>query len=346
MARRIPLFGRCAALSLEGYRKTRLHWNVRDAAEVYLSIDPGIPQPLSGTVNVQPRQTTSYVLTARSITGEVVSQTVTITVTSRAPEIRSFTADQPRLLPGQTTTLRWVIAYCASAQIVNHEQISVGCTGSWAIAPTQTTNYNLVAMGFNGELSNQIITVTVVEPQPAATVEYFYADPATIDRGQSTTLHWKVRDCSKVMLPMVSPVALPCESAALAQPGATQYYQLTASNMDGLKTTDAAIAVSVRVSPPPVIDAFYAKPASIKWKDKTSLTWKVRNAKRVELIGDVTWPTIPEGSFQLELTKTTSFTLRITGLSDEVVDVPLTVTVAQPTNDDLLAKLLKKMQGG
>lgn len=331
-------------LYLDAGSSANIYWIVRDASEIYLSTDPGQPQAASGMITVRPLQTTTYVLTAYSVTGEVVSSQFTITVTSRNPEIRAFAADQPSLELGQQTTLRWDVAYCSKVELIGDDfNLNLACTGSWAIVPTQTTNYTLIATGFSGELVNQIITVRVVLPQPAPTVDYFYPDAASIDPGQTTTLRWKVQNCSKVV---INNAELPCESTLDVRPIASQVYQLTAYNVDGRKQSSASVSVSVRPPPPPKIDYFYASSTSIKWEESTTLHWKVTNAVKVELIGDSAQQVASTATLEFQLTHTVNFVLRVTGKSGEVIDVPLTVTVQPPTQDDLLKKLLEEMQKG
>jgi hypothetical protein len=333
-------------LNLDAGSSANIYWTVRNANQVFLSTAPQLQQAASGQITVRPLQTTTYFLRAVGASGEVVSQQFTITVNHRAPEIRLFAADQPMLQSGQQTLLRWDVGFCSKVELIGDIRVNVGCNGSWAVAPSQTTNYNLMATGFNGELVNQIITVTVVQPQPAPTVEYFYADDSTVDQGQATTLRWKVQGCGRVTIAGVNNAALPCEGSVAVRPNGTQHFPLTAYSPDGQKQSVVDLAVSVRLPPPPTLEYFYASRTSIAWEEKTTLYWKVASAQKVELIGAATEQVAANAAKEFQLVGTTHFRLRVTGLNGQVMEASITVNVAPPTEQQLLDKLLKEMQKG
>lgn len=332
-------------LNLDAGSTANIYWTVRNARAVYLSTDPEVPQAASGSITVRPLQTTTYFLRAIGAAGEVVSQQFTITVNSRLPEIRLFAADQPFLQTGQPTTLRWDVGFCSKVELIGDIRVTVGCSGSWAVSPTQTTNYNLIATGFNGELVNQIITVTVVQPQPLPTVDYFYADDSTVNQGQTTTLRWKVQNCGRVSIAGVNN-ALPCEGSIVVRPNASQHYPLTAFSPDGQKQAVVDLAISVLPPPPPAIEYFYASRTSIAWEERTTLYWNVSRAAKVELISSSSEQVAAQSAKEFQLVSTTSFLLRVTGLNGQVIEAPLTIHVAPPTEQQLLDKLLKEMQKG
>ncbi|HET9239343.1 MAG TPA: hypothetical protein VFO10_18930 [Oligoflexus sp.] len=333
-------------LNLDAGSTANIYWTVRNASAVYLSTAPEVPQAASGSITVRPLQTTTYFLRALGVSGEVVSQQFTITVNTRLPEIRLFAADQPFLQPGQTTTLRWDVGFCSKVELIGDIRVTVGCSGSWTVAPSQTTNYNLIASGFNGEIVNQIITVTAVQPQALPTVEYFYADDSTVNLGQSTTLRWKVQNCGRVSIAGVNSAVLPCEGSAVVRPNGTQHYPLTAYSPDGQKQAVVDLAIGVLLPPPPAIEYFYASRTAIAWEESTTLYWKVSQAAKVELISATSEQVALQSAKEFQLVSTTSFRLRVTGLNGEVIEAPLTINVAPPTEQQLLDKLLKEMQKG
>jgi hypothetical protein len=333
-------------LNLDAGSPANIYWTVRNASVVYLSTAPDLPQAASGSITVRPLQTTTYFLRAQSASGELVSQQLTITVNQRLPEIRLFAADQPFLQPGQPTTLRWDVGFCSKVELIGDIRVNVGCSGSWTVTPTQTTNYNLIATGFNGELVNQIVTVTVVQPQPLPTVEYFYADDSTVNQGQFTTLRWKVQNCGRVSIAGVNSAVLPCEGSVVVRPSATQHFPLTAFSPDGQKQAVVDLAISVLLPPPPAIEYFYASRTSIAWEESTTLYWNVSRAAKVELINSNNEQVAAQSAKEIQLSSTTNFRLRVTGLNGQVIESPLTIHVAPPTEQQLLDKLLKEMQRG
>lgn len=334
-------------LELDAGSTSNIHWVVQNASFVSLSTEPGVQQAPSGTVTVQPLKTTTYVLEARSATGQVVSSRLTINVISRAPYIRQFWAEQAVLQPGQTTLLGWDIGYCAKAELILDRPVPVPCTGSWTVAPSQTSNYTLVATGFNGELSNQIITINVLAPEIVPSIAYFYADNPSLTPGQAATLIWNVSNCSKVVIPGTNLGEGPCAGSLIVQPAASQVYQLTAYSPNGQRQSTSSLTLNVNQPqlPSPIIDYFYASSSSINWRGKVTLDWKVSFAAKVELISESVQSVSSFGSLQWQLEQSRTFVLRVTGLNGELIERPLSITVGPPSTEDLTKLLLEQMQG-
>src|SRR5262249_55240289 len=94
-----------------------LSWAVEEAVEV--SIDHGVgKQPASGTAQVSPRESTTYTLTAKGVSGATAMSTAPVMVTAEggggtgatpAVEITSFEAAPSSLTRGQASTLTWSV---------------------------------------------------------------------------------------------------------------------------------------------------------------------------------------------------------------------------------------------
>lgn len=133
---------------------SRLSWKAMNAESVEIS---GIgPVQADGSSVVAPTATTSYVLTARG-QGQEVSATVTVVVAGA--EILYFVADPAQIHAGEQSRLSWKVI---NAQSVRIEGIGVvQPEGNVMVAPTQTTQYTLVATSAGQEV-RAYVTVEVV----------------------------------------------------------------------------------------------------------------------------------------------------------------------------------------
>jgi peptidoglycan-associated lipoprotein len=99
-------------------------------------------------------------------------------------------------------------------------------------------------------------------PAPAAkpTINYFSAEPATVNNGQPSSLRWSVTDATSVQIDNGIGSVSPNGRRAVYPTGTTTYH-LTATNAGGTSEADATITVS---SPPPAAAAPAAPAATIQ----------------------------------------------------------------------------------
>jgi len=124
----------------------------------------GIETPGSRTVN--PTTSTTYTLTAKCGSNIKTAQ-VTITVNpapaacSGAPVIISFSAANPTIKTGSSTTLNWGAVNNADSAEIDQDIGGVLTPGSKSVSPTKTTTYTLTARcGTIADTRQVIITVT------------------------------------------------------------------------------------------------------------------------------------------------------------------------------------------
>ena len=87
-------------------------------------------------------------------------------------------------------------------------------------------------------------------PPPKAPSVSFFAEPSTIERGQSATLRWNVGDASNVSIePGIGTVA--ASGSRQVYPSDTTTYSLTAKGPGGPGTGSATVTVTVPPPPPP-----------------------------------------------------------------------------------------------
>ena len=156
---------------------TTLTWNVTGLITgVTLN---GATVGTSGSPTVGPTFTTTYTLTATG-TGGTSSRSVTLTVYQ--PTSTNLTVDNPTIIRGQSTTLRWVTTGDATSATINQGIGAVNINGNRVVSPTQTTTYILNVTGVCTN-SSDIETIIVYQPP---TVDI--SGPVSIDYGLQGTL--------------------------------------------------------------------------------------------------------------------------------------------------------------
>ncbi|MGC8792453.1 MAG: PKD domain-containing protein, partial [Bryobacteraceae bacterium] len=150
--------------------------------------------------------------------------------------------------------------------------------GTTTVAPARTTEYRLTARNRTSEVSE---TVVVVVEQPQVRILSFYASPANIMEGESSTLYWQTENAETVTISGVGNV--PASGSTAVSPGQTTTYVLTARNAYG----EASSQVTVQVTPGglPRIVRFGAAPPEIVAGESSNLFWVVENAEEVTISG-------------------------------------------------------------
>lgn len=113
---------------------------------------------------------------------------------SGVPEITSFSAEPATVQPGRTSILKWgPVENAGAAVLVSPEgKDGVGTPGEKIVGPNQTTTYALVAF-CGSHVVQKNVTVTVEGTSTcsgAPLISSFTANPAAIQKGESSTLEW------------------------------------------------------------------------------------------------------------------------------------------------------------
>jgi|GEM_PF-3072145 len=136
-------------------QSSQLTWSTSGASSV--SIDNGLgAQPLSGSTNISPTQSTTYTLTATG-TGGTTTRQVTVAVGS-TPTV-TLTATPTTINVGGTSKLTWASTNAVTASI-DHGIGTVPANGTINVSPSTTTTYIITVSGPSGQGSAQA-TVTV-----------------------------------------------------------------------------------------------------------------------------------------------------------------------------------------
>jgi predicted secreted protein len=182
-------------------------------------------------------------------------------------------------------------------------------------------------------------------PQAARpTVNHFYANPASISKGDSCTLNWRVADTDTVTIDHALGT-MPAIGSCTVSPGETTIYELTATNRSGVTVADTTVTVSTK--PPaadmPVINHFESTPNSVLPGGIATLVWNVTGASSVSIdqgIGAVE----DQGRKGVISSGTTKYTLMAVNASGEV-SASANVVVTEPATSQPPAEVVSPYVG-
>ncbi|MBT7698039.1 MAG: sugar-binding protein [Desulfobacterales bacterium] len=140
-----------------------LSWTTTNATSV--SIDNGIGSvALNGSFEVNPSETTTYIITASNPDLSVTAQQV-ITVTHNPPQVADFSVSNSEINYGDSVTLSWNVQNAESIYISNGIG-EVASSGSMVIMPDYTTTWHMTAFSKKGGLINADTYVKVLGNPP------------------------------------------------------------------------------------------------------------------------------------------------------------------------------------
>lgn len=230
------------------------------------------------------------------------------------PVIKSFTADPPSIVSGESTQISWLVTN-AKQVVIDNGIGTVALSGSFAVKPTGDVTYKMTATNAAGSV-NAVVTVRSRSPESASApaqpllpgkpvIADFSATPAYIPSGNRTTLSWMVIDADSVTIDRGIGAVKP-EGMRNVKPTEDTLYTLTAVNKAGTATA----SVNVMVDTPdglPVIKMFMANPGTIVMGKTSMLSWEVADADfvRISGIGNV----LPKGTMKVSPASTIIYTL-------------------------------------
>ena len=242
------------------------------------------------------------------------------------PVISSFTATPAKINRGQTTTLAWASTGGTSAAIDNGVG-QVPTTGSKKVSPTKTTTYTLGVLGTGGAYATRSVTVTVVVAPPV--ISSFTASPSTVARGgDPSVLSWSSTGGMTATIDK-GVGTVPTSGSTTVKPCIGTTYTLSVTGAGGTTTKQVTVNVTL-VAPAPTIGSFTASPGTITAGQSTTLTWSSLRGLSASIdqgIGAVS----TSGSRTVSPTKTTTYTLTVTGICGTAVKT-VTVNVCAPAS--------------
>ncbi len=221
---------------------------------------------------------------------------------------------------GEALTYQWTQIAGPTVTLSN----ATGVTTTFTAAAGQTYSFRLTVRNTDNVTASATTTVSTASPTQTL-ISQFYANPAAITAGQSSTLIWVTQGATSVSISPGIGAVNPSGSVSVT-PSATTTYTLTATGATGTVTQTTTITVNALVAGAPQIVRFEGNPLSIAPGGQSTLSWATNNATSVTItpnVGSVT----PNGSTTVSPTATTTYTLTATNATGSVT-APLTITVA------------------
>ena len=307
---------------LQGGTST-LSWTTANATSFSIDNSIGSVSPVdAGSKDVSPSSTTTYTGTVTG-PGGTAHCTTKVMVTPPPPTC-TLTANPTTITQGDSSTLTWTTAHATDVSL-DHGIGAVATNGSQSVAPAANDTYVLTATGAGGSVHCSV-DITVNPPPPNAPTCTFSAAPASIVKGDSSTLSWTTTNATSVSIDQnigsVSPVASGSKSVA---PLSSTDYTLTAEGVGGKAVCTASVTVTSKPAPTCTLSA---TPASITKGDSTMLSWTTTNATSFSLdnnIGAVT--PVDSGATSTTPSADTTYTGTVTGPGGTAhCDTKVTVT--------------------
>jgi hypothetical protein len=250
------------------------------------------------------------------------------------PQIIRFQASPASIRSGQSSTLDW--------QVVNADTVTISnvgsglpLSGSRAVTPARTTQYQITARNRAGEVS--ATTTIVVEDVPRALLTACQVSPTNILAGESATIFWSAQNAESVTITggigSVDP-----SGSRMVSPTQTTTYTITAQGAQGTPAATCTVTVTVMErGEAPRIVAFTANPMTILAGDSSTLSWNVENADTITIsptVGTVS----ATGTRSVTPSATTEYTLTATNrFGSETARTTITVNPRpQPADNPTL----------
>jgi RHS repeat-associated protein len=213
-----------------------LSWNSKNAGAA--TIDPGIGSvPLSGTLQVYPSETTSYVITVSGPGGSAQSSA---TVTVLYPPTVRISANPGTILKGEFSDLFWSSTYAESA-IIEPGVGPVTLSGSVSVNPSESTTYTITVNGPGGTAAAS--ARIVVEDPLAPPMVAISANPLAVARGSVSTLSWFSTNAQSAHLDNGIGV-VPTAGELDVLPGHTATYTITVVGPTGVANSQITVMVT------------------------------------------------------------------------------------------------------
>ena len=276
-----PLIGyfRADRMAVETGQCARLEWGqVENANSVTLGGVGRVKFP--GKLDVCLDSTKSYTLKVTG-PGGTVEESIQITVQPATGSIIEYFRVVPSIIsPGDCAQLEWGKVKFATSATIEPGIGGVGTPGSRQVCPGGTTTYVLTAHNPEGTTAAHITLIVSSEPGQKPVIQFFTANPGSIQAGECTTLSWgRVDYAASVTIDHgIGGVATPGSKEVCL--GTTTTYVMTAEGSNGMTEHSLTVAVSagqLANLPDLVIESIFFEPNPCYRGQKCKVRVKVRN---------------------------------------------------------------------
>lgn len=172
--------------------------------------------------------------------------------------INDFTADDTSIDDGDSTKLRWDTTGCDYVNIDSDDEDfrNRSADGSVTVSPSDDTVYTLRAYRSDGTLGDSdTVRINVGNSNSSCSIDSFYADDTTIDRGDSTVLRWTTTKSGSVDIESNDQDFLNRneDGNVTVRPSSTTTYTLTTDKCNRTKTVTVYVGSTTTNSAPQAI---------------------------------------------------------------------------------------------
>jgi len=244
------------------------------------------------------------------------------------PPTVNLSAQPASVSSGGTTTLAWSTTNAETCTASGGWSGSRAASGSAAVGPiTQATSFTLQCFNSVGDSESRTVQVTVAQSAPPPAIE-FYADPASVELGQSSMVYWSVTNAYSC----VGEKAWSGDKGTVgSEPmflSATRTYDLVCTGTGGTSRKSATIQV---VSPGQPTLTLRANSPSIQQGTTGVVTWSTTNVNNCQASGAWSGARAPSGSETVgPLNASSTFSLVCTGAGGTVEAATFIAVTAAP----------------
>jgi len=220
---------------------------------------------------------------------------------SKTPKVK-WEIDKTQILENENVTLSWKVENAKKIEI-NNGVGEVDDEGHRTISIHRDTIYTLRITDYKDNVSEYSRNVNVT-PLPVIEIR---DKSLKIERGNIAILHWNASNINKIILTFDNQVIdVTNLNEFTVQPNEHTTYKLTFTALDNNTTIEKEI--KIEVFPKPEIKLFEVSPEVVIASIPVTISWKVENAKKIEInngVGEVT----PEGNITILHDKNTLYKL-------------------------------------
>jgi len=185
---------------------------------------------------------------------------------------------------------------------------------TFSAAAGEAYAFRLTVRNTDNQSASANVTVTTVA-QRKAVIQFFIADPTTLQGGQSTTLQWRITNADSATL-SPGPGAVAQSGSLVVTPANTTTYTLTAKNAISQAVGNVTVVVQ---NPVPKILVCTAVPMTINQGESTTIYFNTVNATSVNISPGV-GAVASSGSVVVSPTANTTYTITAANTSGSTTD--------------------------
>lgn len=198
----------------------------------------------SGTLTVNPAESTTYTLTVQGGLGTTATQTASVTVLPApgAPVINELFVSQTEICTGEEVIINAIFEGGTGVITPTIGQVASG--EHKFDHPTVTTTYTLTVTGPTGLTSTRQVTVTV-DPKPRASISSFTVNPTTMSTPGNALLAFNWQGDTASINNGVGAVAQKSGTMSVSVPYSTTYKLTVLGGLGSVATAEATVMFPV-----------------------------------------------------------------------------------------------------